>query len=222
MFSNILDINILNAINCVKGQQINGCQKFKEGVCRIMKRKSVSIFWGIMFILGGFVGLAQYGVFSGLVCFVIGVLLLFPFKKKERPEKTGEAAPVGNNTPPVNPSLYRDVKSNSFSVAGVTFSNESGKLRSRQTILRRILFNDPPFDCEHVVTLEKYTYEGEPAYYVKVNDYIIGNVPKEFVPYVDCNFDRPYKITDFEVYGGGNGKKFGASLKMVYLDTIEN
>lgn len=181
-----------------------------------MKRKSVSIFWGIMFILGGFVGLVKYGVLTALICFVIGVLLLFPFKKKPDEVESGE-----NETPRLDPAHFRSAKSNSFSVSGVTFSNESGKIRSRQTILRRILFCDPPFDCDHVVTIEKYTYEGETAFYVKVNDYIIGNVPKEFIPYVDFNFDRPYKIEDFQVYGGQKGKNFGASLKMVYLDTID-
>ena len=184
-----------------------------------MKRKSVSIFWGVMFVLGGFVGLAQYGVASALICFVIGFILLFPFKSKSDPQN--EAASGAEDKPPYkNIAFYRDTKSNSFSVAGVTFSNESGDIKSRQTILRRILFNDPPFDCDCVVTLEKYAYENEPAFYVKVNDYIIGNVPKEFIPFIDVNFDRPYRIDDFQVYGGQDGKKFGASLKVVYLDTL--
>lgn len=187
-----------------------------------MKRKSTSILWGIMFVLGGFVGLAQYGVLTGLICFVIGILLIIPFKA--RADLQEEAVSGASDNPQhnisVNPSSDRDTKTISFPVAGVTFSNESGKLKSRQTILRRILFNDPPFDCDHTVTLEKYIYENEPAYYVKVNGYIIGNVPKEFVPHVDINFDRPYRIDDFQVYGGQRGKKFGASLKMVFLDIL--
>ncbi len=185
-----------------------------------MKRKSTSILWGIMFVLGGFVGLVQYGVLVGLICFVIGVLLIIPFKVKADPQEEN-ASSTDDKPPYKNIAFYRDTKSNSFSVAGVTFSNESGDIKSRQTILRRILFNDPPFDCDHVVTLEKYTFENEPAFYVKVNDYIIGNVPKEFIPFIDVNFDRPYRIDDFQVYGGQDGKKFGASLKVVYLDTLE-
>lgn len=179
-----------------------------------MKRKSASIFWGIMFLLGGLVGLAQYGVLVGFICFSIGILLIIPFKTKSEHQEENPSCE--------NISFYRDTKSISFSVAGVTFSNESGKLRSRQTLLRRILFCDPPFDCDHVITLEKYFYEGDPAYYVKVNDYIIGNIPKEFVPHVDANADRPYKIDDFQVYGGQDGKKFGASLKIVFLDIEQN
>ena len=41
------------------------------------------------------------------------------------------------------------------------------------------------------------------------------------IPFIDVNFDRPYRIDDFQVYGGQDGKKFGASLKVVYLDTLE-
>lgn len=215
-----------------------------------MKRK-IALFLGIVSLLCGIVTFLLYGMHAGQVTLIIiGVLLLFPFKSKTEKseennssilsEKNVQSVEIAANhlkeevkqpeeaiapevqTPHVNIAFFRDTKSNSFSVAGVTFSNESGKIRSRQTILRRILFNDPPFDCDHVVTLEKYTFENEPAFYVKVNGYIIGNVPKEFVPYVYYNFDRPYKIVDFQVYGGQNGKKFGASLKMVYLDVEQN
>lgn len=215
-----------------------------------MKRKIV-LFLGIVSLLCGIITFLLYGMHAGQVTLIIiGVLLLFPFKSKTEKseennssilsEKNVQSVEIAANhlkeeikqpeeattpevqTPRVNIAFFRDTKSNSFSVAGVTFSNESGKIRSRQTILRRILFNDPPFDCDHVVTLEKYTFENEPAFYVKVNDYIIGNVPKEFVSYVYYNFDRPYKIVDFQVYGGQNGKKFGASLKMVYLDVEQN
>ena len=110
-----------------------------------MKRKSTSILWGIMFVLGGFVGLVQYGVLVGLICFVIGVLLIIPFKVKADPQEEN-ASSTDDKPPYKNIAFYRDTKSNSFSVAGVTFSNESGDIKSRQTILRRILFNDPPFD----------------------------------------------------------------------------
>ncbi len=191
-----------------------------------MKKIFVSIL-GIMFLLGGIITFLLYGMHSGqAVLMIIGVLLLFSLKAKPDPQKDADSLPRVESNPQhdikFNPAANRDTKSISFSVAGVTFTNESGKLRSRQTILRRILFRDPPFDCNPVITLEKYTYEGDPAYYVKVNDYIIGNVPKEFVSHVDINADRPYKIDDFQVYGGQRGKKFGASLKIVFLDVIQN
>lgn len=186
-----------------------------------MKRKIVLIL-GIVSLLCGIITFLLYGMHAGQVTLIIiGVLLLLSLKAKSDPQEEA-ASSVGDNRPYKNTAFYRDTKSNSFSVAGVTFSNESGDIKSRQTILRRILFNDPPFDRDHIVTLEKYTFENEPAFYVKVNDYIIGNVPKEFIPFIDVNFDRPYRIDDFQVYGGQGGKKFGASLKVVYLDVEQN
>ncbi len=189
-----------------------------------MKRKIVLIL-GIVSLLCGIITLLLYGMHAGQVTLIIiGVLLLLSLKTKSDPQEKSASGTEGKpqHDISVNPTADRDTKSISFPVAGVTFSNESGKVRSRQTILRRILFRDPPFDCDHVVTLEKYFYEGDPAYYVKVNDYIIGNVPKEFVPHVDTNADRPYKIDDFQVYGGQDGKKFGASLKITFLDIEQN
>lgn len=189
-----------------------------------MKRKIVLIL-GIVSLLCGIITLLLYGIHAGQVTLIIiGFLLLLSLKTESNPQEKSASDTEGKpqHDISVNPVADRDTKSISFPVAGVTFSNESGKVRSRQTILRRILFRDPPFDCDYVVTLEKYFYEGDPAYYVKVNDYIIGNVPKEFVPHVDANADRPYKIDDFQVYGGRGGKKFGASLKIVFLDIEQN
>jgi|Cm827metagenome_2_1110796.scaffolds.fasta_scaffold00072_69 hypothetical protein len=189
-----------------------------------MKRKIV-LFLGIVFLLCGIITFLLYGMHGGqAVLLIVGVLLLLSFKSKTAPQKEASSGAVDKPQQSISPdpAADRDTKSISLPVAGVTFSNESGKLKSRQAILRRILFNDPPFDCDHVVTLEKYLYEGDLAYYVKVNDCIIGNVPKEFIPHVDANIDRPYKIVDFQVYGGQNGKKFGASLKIVFLDVEQN
>ncbi len=94
-------------------------------------------------------------------------------------------------------------KTITFDVAGVTFNNESGRLRSRQTILKKISFCDPPFDSGYAARLERYLYNDEPAYYVYVNDYIVGNVPKGFIPYLEKNAGRPYIVEYFKVHGGG-------------------
>lgn len=82
--------------------------------------------------------------------------------------------------------------------------------------IQKICFSDPPFDCDRAVELERYFFNDQPAYYVKVNGFVIGNVPAEFVPILDENSDREYEIQDFHVYGGGNKKKFGAELKVMY------
>lgn len=85
-------------------------------------------------------------------------------------------------------------------------------------ILRKILFKDPPYDSEYEVRLERYFYNGSPAYYVYAGEYVVGNVPKEFVPYLEENIDRRYVVDYFHVYGGGQGKNFGSEMKIKYID----
>ena len=109
-------------------------------------------------------------------------------------------------------------KTITFDVAGVTFNNESGRLRSRQTILKKISFCDPPFDSGYAARLERYLYNDEPAYYVYVNDYIVGNVPKGFIPYLEKNAGRPYIVEYFKVHGGGKKKYYGAEMRIKYTD----
>ena len=120
-----------------------------------MKRKIV-LFLGIVSLLCGIVTFLLYGMHAGQVTLIIiGVLLLFPFKSKtekseennssilseknvqsveiaanhhkEEAKQPEEATTPEVQTPHVNIAFFRDTKSNSFSVAGVTFSNESGK-----------------------------------------------------------------------------------------------
>ena len=121
-----------------------------------MKRKIV-LFLGIVSLLCGIVTFLLYGMHAGQVTLIIiGVLLLFPFKSKtekseennssilseknvqsveiaanhhkEEAKQPEEATTPEVQTPHVNIAFFRDTKSNSFSVAGVTFSNESGKI----------------------------------------------------------------------------------------------
>lgn len=105
-------------------------------------------------------------------------------------------------------------------VAGVTFKN--GR-KSRQTILRKIHFKDPPFDKGNMeLTLQRYEWEGAPAFGVYVNDEQIGNIPAEQVPYVQENFSRCDGITNMDVYGGGEGRNYGAEITLRFRNSNQN
>lgn len=141
-----------------------------------------------------------------------------------------DSEPVKGKTDPVSdPPSFSNSSSRTdsepekgfnFPIVGVTFKNDDGT--DRQKLLRKILFKDPPFNTDQHVYLERYIWKGEPAYYIKVNDYIVGNIEAALVWYFEKNADRPYKIENIEVYGGGNGKKFGAEIHGVYLDSIKS
>lgn len=123
-----------------------------------------------------------------------------------RSAKTEAAAPAPASE--VKPAFeFLSVK-----VAGVTFKN--GR-RSRQTILRKIHFKDEPFDKETMeLTLQREEWEGKPAFGVYVNGDQIGNIPAEYVSYVNDNFSRLDGIVNIEVYGGGEGRNYGAEITL--------
>lgn len=123
-----------------------------------------------------------------------------------RSAKTEAAAPAPASE--VKPAFeFLSVK-----VAGVTFKN--GR-RSRQTILRKIHFKDEPFDKGTMeLTLQREEWEGKPAFGVYVNGDQIGNIPAEYVSYVNDNFSRLDGIVNIEVYGGGEGRNYGAEITL--------
>lgn len=100
----------------------------------------------------------------------------------------------------------------SVKVAGVTFKN--GR-KSRQAILRKIHFKDEPFNKGTMeLTLQREEWECKPAFGVYVNGDQIGNIPAEYVSYVNDNFSRLDGIVNMEVYGGGEGRNYGAEITL--------
>lgn len=128
--------------------------------------------------------------------------------------KPSPVQPAASHSPVSQPMPTAPVESEyeflKFKVAGVTFKN--GR-KSRQTILRKIKFRDEPFDKgDFAMTLQRYEYEGNPAFGVYVNDEQIGSVPAEHTAYLEENFSRILGFTHIDVYGGGEGKSFGAEV----------
>lgn len=98
-----------------------------------------------------------------------------------------------------------------FKVVGVTFKN--GR-RSRQTILRQIRFRDPPYSTKPKIRLEQYEYEGEPAFSVWANDEQVGNIGKSDIPRLLSLWEQYDSVTDFSIYGGGEGKSYGMQINV--------
>lgn len=92
----------------------------------------------------------------------------------------------------------------------MTFKN--GR-RSRQTILRRIYWKEEPYDKGDMeLTVERGEWEGKPAFGVFVNGEQIGSIPAEHSQFVADNFSRLDGITNIDVYGGGEGRNYGAEI----------
>lgn len=122
---------------------------------------------------------------------------------------TRQAAPAPASAPA--PAANDEFEFLRTKIAGVTFKN--GR-KSRQTILRAIYFKDEPFESgEMELSLQRYEYEGKPAFGVYVNGEQVGNIPAEHCEYINVNYGRLDGITHIQVYsGGGEGYNFGAEV----------
>lgn len=186
----------------------------------------------------GDIGAGVCGIVIAAALFFIGLRkkAARPEPKKEPPAATTEPkeaaapAPKADTTAHVTPAADpRPAKAEaaapapaseakpafeflSVKVAGVTFKN--GR-KSRQTILRKIHFKDEPFDKGTMeLTLQREEWEGKPAFGVYVNGDQIGDIPAEYVSYVNDNFSRLDGIVNIEVYGGGEGRNYGAEITL--------
>lgn len=153
--------------------------------------------------------LAWAGAVVFLICFI-------RIMRKGVPK---HAADIDGDEPTSAPASPR-YKFVTFNVAGTTFDTEGV---SRQTILRKIKFGDAPFENSDSleVALRPSTYEGSPCIECRVNDVLIGYVPKtrisEVMQALKMNGAR---ISAFDVVGGGerDGEKmnYGAQVVVRY------
>ena len=103
-------------------------------------------------------------------------------------------------------------------IAGVTFENEDGV--PRQRLLKR-LADKYENDLEELeFELEKYEYEGKPAYRVLSERGDIGTLPQEVADALDQKEKDGcmYVVTESVIYGGPDennpGKKYGARIEL--------
>lgn len=186
-------------------------------------KKTVLILWIVaaLFLIAAATLFAQGDIAAGVCGVVIAAVLgVIGFRKKAAPPKQEAAAPVSSAPAPAasagegKPAVYTQSGFDFLrtKVAGVTFKN--GR-RSRQTILRAMHFHDAPFDKGDMeLTVERGEFEGKPAFGVFVNGEQIGNIPAEHAPFVEENFSRLDGITHIDVYGGGEGRNYGAEITL--------
>ena len=149
-----------------------------------------------LFLLGSlsFIPKGEWQYFiGGLV--IAAVFGFIGYRKGTKPAAAPEAAPAADASPYVK--------------------NEDGS--SRQSVLRKLKFNDPPFDEGAELELSRYEWEGKPALAVLANGLQIGNIPANDVDFLIKNWERIIGFTNCHVYGGGCGedgeqKSFGVEV----------
>lgn len=108
-------------------------------------------------------------------------------------------------------------------VVGVSFKNPGNK--SRQAILRKFKFGDPPFNTGSVnVELREYEYQGELALGVFLEGEQVGNIAKEDLPRVLPRMDDFVEIVEVNVTGGGRTSSgetinYGCKIRLRFKKT---
>jgi IMP cyclohydrolase len=213
----------------------------KGGV--FLKKKIVFSCLALLFLFSSISGFCN-GVFTGAIgCLVLAVAFGFlsyrSFVSKCNEEHTQNGVVSSGFTPrknfapadtatnlPVTPAAATPVPEYEFvqiKISGVTFKNENGS--SRQSILRKINFQDEPFNEYVEVELRSYEYDNAPAYAVYANNLQIGNVPADKVQFVSDNFQRLDSISAINVYGGGRSKEgkpisYGCEITLKFRNNI--
>lgn len=96
-----------------------------------------------------------------------------------------------------------------FRVVGVTFKN--GR-KSRQTILRKIRFGDPPYDNVEF-ELRRHIFNNEDAVGVFANEDQVGNISRSDLPWLLDHWEEYYCVAEYDVCGG-RGYYYGLDIRV--------
>lgn len=86
-------------------------------------------------------------------------------------------------------------------LVGVSYKNNDGS--SRQTLLRKLRYKDPPFDKEFDVNICQYEFGDEDAIRIDAAGKTLGHIPRNLVEYFVDNWGRIDCVTAIDVVGGG-------------------
>ena len=154
------------------------------------KKKVILLVVAALFAVSGLTALPSGNITGGVGCIVVAaVCAYFGLKKKSAGKENGNRTPA-----PVAASGSRILDTIRTKVVGVTFNNEDGE--NRQDILSRMSGSED-------ITVEKYTYNGEPAAYVKWGDKVIGNLSAELARNLERSTRKPATPQKYWRFLGG-------------------
>lgn len=159
--------------------------------------------------------------FTSLCMIIYGAIWLQRLHKEKLTVKNEPAVPLKPTEPICPPNAYEYRK---YKVVGVSFDNADGS--SRQDILKKMHFREPPFNKPFDLELRPYDYEGEQAVAVCAAGQIIGNISRDDLPEVLGSWQRTKDICAIDVYGGGtayDGRelKYGAKITLKVLKNMK-
>lgn len=171
-----------------------------------MAKKQI-ILYGVaaLFAVSGITALPSGNVTGGVGCLLIAAVCAF-FAKRGKTEQHEKDATAPKATAVSGGKIIETIRTK---VVGVTFDNEDGE--NRQDILSTMTGDED-------ITVEKYTYNGEPAAYVKWGNKVIGNLSAELAKDLARKYPKArYAAEILEISEGAH--TFGCNIE---LDVIED
>ncbi len=156
------------------------------------KKKVVLYGVAALFAVSGVVALPSGNITGGIGCIVIAAVCFLLARKPEKEAAGQQATPRTTGAPAAGSRIAETIRTK---VVGVTFQNDDGE--SRQDILSRMTGDEE-------IEIEKTTYNGEPAAYVKWGNKILGYLSAELAKDLAARYPNArYTAEILEISGGG-------------------
>ena len=156
------------------------------------KKKVVLYGVAALFTVSGVVALPSGNITGGIGCIVIAAVCFLLARKPAREAAGQQATQRTTGAPAAGSRIAETIRTK---VVGVTFQNDDGE--SRQDILSRMIGDEE-------IEIEKTTYNGEPAAYVKWGNKILGYLSAELAKDLAARYPNArYTAEILEISGGG-------------------
>lgn len=155
------------------------------------KKKMVLYGAAALFAVSGVVALPSGNITGGIGCIVIAAVCFLLARKPAKEVAGQQATPRATGVPATGSRIAETIRTK---VVGVTYQNDDGE--SRQDILSRMTGDEE-------IEVEKTTYNGEPAAYVKWGNKILGYLSAELAKDLAAKYPNArYTAEILEISGG--------------------
>lgn len=175
-----------------------------------MSKKSIVLYvLAALFAVSGVTALPSGNVAGGVGCLVIAAVMVYFARKKKAAGQQTTASARAAAKPDKKSKIVETIRTK---IVGVTFDNEDGE--NRQDILSKMSGDED-------ITVEKYTYNGEPAAYVKWGDKIIGNLSADLAKDLAGKYPKARYAAEILEISGGGVHTFGCNIELDIIEDIE-
>lgn len=166
------------------------------------KKKMVLYGVAILFAVSGVVALPSGNITGGIGCIVIAAVCFLLARKPAKEAAGQQATPRATGVPAAGSRIAETIRTK---VVGVTCQNDDGE--SRQDILSRMTGDEE-------IEIEKTTYNGEPAVYVKWRNKILGYLSAELAKDLAARYPNARYTAEILEISGGGVQTFGCNIEL--------